>query len=213
MLLLSVLSSLVPLAYTAFPFTVQETPFTLQDDVKVPVHLGVQSRCRDALLCENIFDAVLKKVVNKIDLSLVYVGELDESEPDFGVVCPHGPQECAGDVHQLCVAKYADFSQFWEFIHYWQARTALKCASSAKIDWNAGAGECAGSDGHGEEGRQDGTGHGIERSCTVLINGNVVCVRDGTWKECENGHTANDFIRQINNEYERINVVERLVSA
>ncbi len=90
-----------------------------------------------------------------------YVVRLDESEPDFGVVCPHGPQECAGDVHQLCVAKYADFSQFWEFIHcsnyqgpekIGRPETALKCASSAKIDWNAGAGECAGSDGHGEEG-------------------------------------------------------------
>jgi hypothetical protein len=59
-------------------------------------------------------------------------------------------------------------------------------------------------------------------SCTILINGHVVCVHDGTWKECEvcypmltqrvfhsmlpqEGHTANDFIRQINNEYERLN--------
>lgn len=87
---------------------------------------------------------------------------LNASEPDFGVVCPHGPQECAGDVHQLCAAKYAEsFAHFWEFIHcsnyqgldkIGRLETASKCAKSANIDWNAGLGECIGPDGHGEEG-------------------------------------------------------------
>lgn len=74
MLLLSVLT-FIPLSYAAFPFVIQQPSFAPKDDVKVPVHLGVQSRGRDALLCENIFDTVLKRVSPKIDLSLVYVGE------------------------------------------------------------------------------------------------------------------------------------------
>ena len=56
-----------------------------------------------------------------------------------------------------------------------------------------------------------------------MINGKQVCIRDGTWYECEvrdlcescqrtsclyqtqGGHTDADFIRQVNEEYERLN--------
>jgi len=44
-------------------------------DVKVPVQLGVMSRCPDALLCESVFNQVLEKVARKIKLSLTYVAE------------------------------------------------------------------------------------------------------------------------------------------
>lgn len=45
-----------------------------RDDVKVPVVLGVMSRCPDALLCEAVFDQVLPRAGSKIDLSLTYLG-------------------------------------------------------------------------------------------------------------------------------------------
>lgn len=44
-------------------------------DIKVPVQLGVMSRCPDALLCESRFNDVLEKVGNKVDLSLVYIAK------------------------------------------------------------------------------------------------------------------------------------------
>lgn len=56
-------------------------PLVLQDgaypkpEVKVPVQLGVMSRCPDALLCENLFTQVIDKVADKADLSLVYVAK------------------------------------------------------------------------------------------------------------------------------------------
>ncbi|KIY49185.1 hypothetical protein FISHEDRAFT_65248 [Fistulina hepatica ATCC 64428] len=195
------------------------------DDVLVPVVLGVMSMCPDALACESVFDQVLKKVSSKVDISLVYIGQIDESEPDFGVKCLHGAQECAGNVQQLCAQKYAPVSRWWEFVNCqnYQGRykvglpdIALKCASSAQLDWKNGPiGQCAGVDGSGkgEEGislLQESVlisqGLGIEKSCTVIINGEKVCIRDdGTWKECENGHTINDFVKQINAEYERLN--------
>lgn len=43
-------------------------------DVKVPVTLGVMSKCPDALLCESVFDKVIPQVENKIDLSLTFIG-------------------------------------------------------------------------------------------------------------------------------------------
>jgi len=96
-----------------------------------------------------------------------------------------------------------------------QPDVAIKCARSAGIDWEeSGVGECIGMDGSakGKEGIrllkeniQMTEQLGIKKSCTVLINGRAVCVHDGTWKECEGGHTANDFVKQINSEYDRLN--------
>ncbi|KIK65286.1 hypothetical protein GYMLUDRAFT_38721 [Collybiopsis luxurians FD-317 M1] len=193
-------------------------------DIKVPVHLGVMSRCPDALLCENLFDAVLKKVSDKIDLQLVYIAKINSSEPDFGATCLHGPEECAGNVHQLCAAKYVPLENWWEFVHCnnYQGRnqiglpeTAKKCAQTAQIDWEAsGVGECAGLDGSGKGAEGVDLLHksvafgktiGLEKSCTIYINSEKVCIHDGTWKSCENGHTPSDFIRQINEAYDQLN--------
>jgi hypothetical protein len=67
----------------------------------------------------------------------------------------HGAEECAGNVQQLCVHKYAPFWNWWEFVkcQNYQGRdnigkpeVALKCAQRAGIDWKTGgAGVCAGS--------------------------------------------------------------------
>jgi hypothetical protein len=69
---------LLPMAIVASPPFLVLQDFGQQgvlDDVKVPVQLGVMSRCPDALLCENIFDQVLKKVADKVDLSLLFVAK------------------------------------------------------------------------------------------------------------------------------------------
>ncbi|KAH9844184.1 uncharacterized protein C8Q71DRAFT_731675 [Rhodofomes roseus] len=201
---------------TSFPSVVTET--------KVPVILGVMSRCPDAVLCESVFDQVLKRVANKVDLSLTFVAHTNTSEPDFGVSCKHGPTECAGNVHELCAMKYAPPTHFWEFVQcqnyqgidkIGQPDTALKCANTAQIDWvNSGVGDCAGLDGSGKapegvlllQNSAKATAElGIEKSCTILINGKQVCIHDGTWKQCENGHNVHDFVRQINHEYNKLN--------
>lgn len=88
--------------------------------------------------------------------------------------------------------------------------TARKCAHTAQIDLEtSGVGECAGLDasGKGAEGGEFvsdspeaklsilvrllhksvalGKTMGLEKSCTIYINGEKVCVHDETWKECE----------------------------
>ncbi|KAF9462638.1 hypothetical protein BDZ94DRAFT_1260902 [Collybia nuda] len=197
---------------------------TPSSDIKVPVQLGVMSRCPDALLCENVFDRVLEKVSERVDLSLIYIAKINASEPYFGVQCLHGPQECAGNVQQLCVAEYEPAIKWWQFIQCqnFQGRTmigdpgtAMKCAKASGFDWESSdVGHCAGKDGSGRsiEGinllKQSiamAEHLHVEKSCTVLINGRKVCIHDGTWKQCEDGHTVNDFVRQINDEYERLN--------
>jgi len=193
-------------------------------DTKVSIQLGVMSRCPDALLCESVFNEVLNKVIDKVDLSLVYIGQIDSSQPDFGISCKHGPEECAGNVQQLCVYKYAPFKNWWEFVkcQNYQGEeniggpdVALNCAGIADIDWEtSGAGECAGLDGGGKG--SEGVSLlmesvllskklNIKSSCTILISGRAVCVHDGTWKDCEMGHGVNDFVDQIEEEYERLN--------
>ena len=58
------------------PFRVQyHDELQTISDIKVPVRLGVMSRCPDALLCESTFNEVLKKVIDKVDLSLVYIAK------------------------------------------------------------------------------------------------------------------------------------------
>lgn len=52
-----------------------QVPWHLQGPRKVPVVLGVMSRCPDAILCESVFNEVLTKVGDKVDLSLTYVAK------------------------------------------------------------------------------------------------------------------------------------------
>lgn len=199
-----------------------QSPFT--NNLRVPVTLGVMSRCPDALLCETLFDKVIPKVAGKIDLSLTYIARLDSSDPEFGVTCRHGRDECAGNVQQLCAAKYTPTKTWWEFVtcqnyegkdRIGSPDVAFKCARTAKIDWSdSEVGRCAGLDGSGtgEEGVQllqesikETDALGIIKSCTIVINGEKVCVHDGIWKDCENGHEIKDFVRQIEAAYRKLN--------
>ncbi|KAF8655252.1 hypothetical protein AX16_003155 [Volvariella volvacea WC 439] len=222
--LYSMFSVFVPVALAATPPFLQQDTNGLLVEQRVPVELGVMSRCPDGLLCESIFNEVLKRVANKVDISLLYIGKIDPTDTDFGVKCLHGPEECAGNVQQLCVAKYASPSNWWEFVQCqnYEGRDkiglpdlALKCARTAEINWEeSGVGECAGitGDGRGAEGIRllqksvnETQRRGIVKSCTILINGRLACIHDGSWQSCEGGHTVKDFVRQINEEYDRLN--------
>ena len=58
------------------PFRVQyQDELRIISDIKVPIQLGVMSRCSDALLCESKFNEVLSRVIDKVDLSLIYIAK------------------------------------------------------------------------------------------------------------------------------------------
>ncbi|CAL1700956.1 unnamed protein product [Somion occarium] len=216
-------------AYAVIPILrVQDAPNAsqalLSGGSKVPVVLGVMSRCPDAILCESVFDDVVSRTGDKIDLSLTFIGKINSSEPDYGVTCMHGPAECAGNVQELCAVKYEETPRWWKFIQCQNAQGRYKvgepevvfqCAKETGIDWQNGpTGKCAGTDGQGKGEKgirllQESVKHteslGIQKSCTIVIAGKPVCIHDETWKECEGGHTQDDFVRQIEEEYERHN--------
>ena len=66
-----ILSALALYLATVFAKVAQQSWST--DALRVPVMLGVMSQCPDALLCETLFDKVIPRVAEKIDLSFAYV--------------------------------------------------------------------------------------------------------------------------------------------
>ena len=74
---------LVCVAITSAAFTIDngqdyQRPLRMpykKQDIKVPVVLGVMSRCPDALLCESVFEQVLRRVNDKVDISLTFIGK------------------------------------------------------------------------------------------------------------------------------------------
>ncbi|WVQ97627.1 hypothetical protein IAU59_004741 [Kwoniella sp. CBS 9459] len=80
---------------------------------RVNVSLYVMSRCPDARLCESVFQQVLSTdgIQDKINFDVGYIGTLNKSEP-LGVTCKHGPLECLGNAHQLCLFNHLPLSKF-----------------------------------------------------------------------------------------------------
>lgn len=89
---------------------------------------------------------------------MVYV-RLNTSNSEFGATCMHGPEECAGNVQQLCAEKYTPTKNWWEFVqcqnhqgreNIGRPDVAFKCAGIAGFEWEtSGVGKCAGLDGSG----------------------------------------------------------------
>lgn len=71
----------------------------------------------------------------------------------------HGPDECAGNIQELCAAKYLPFRQWWSYVQCqnFNGRSkigtpdvAIQCANTAEFDWKeSGVGTCAGIEGSG----------------------------------------------------------------
>eukprot|EP01013_Petalomonas_cantuscygni_P041957 TRINITY_DN75276_c0_g1_i1.p1 TRINITY_DN75276_c0_g1~~TRINITY_DN75276_c0_g1_i1.p1 ORF type:complete len:236 (+),score=21.57 TRINITY_DN75276_c0_g1_i1:135-842(+) len=73
------------------------------------VSLYVMSRCPDAANCETVLFEAINSVRNVSDLELIYIGNENSSGPQ----CLHGPEECIGNMEQLCVqAQYGAYSAF-----------------------------------------------------------------------------------------------------
>ena len=136
------------------------------DGHRVPVTLGVMSRCPDALYCETIFDQVLSASAKQlqasttsttttinslVDLQLSFIGTIN-STVEGGVACRHGQQECEGNVHELCfmhklrskrAGKEYDLSPSAAQRTWWEYVQCLNYEGTAKIGQVALAKKCA----------------------------------------------------------------------
>lgn len=75
----------------------------------------------------------------------------------------HGPEECAGNVQELCAVKYAPTTlEWWDFVQCQNSygrykvgtpEVAIGCAEQVGLKWVGGPiGDCAGNDGSGRGG-------------------------------------------------------------
>ncbi|KAG9023686.1 hypothetical protein FRB95_012633 [Tulasnella sp. JGI-2019a] len=122
--------------------------------VKVPITLGVMSRCPDARFCEDVFDSVLEEVgFEKVDVDLSFIARFNESEPKYGVSCMHGQQECDGNVQELCVSKHLHLAEWWTWlqcinlgglVNVGNVGRAKECAEMSGFEWDGsdGIAEC-----------------------------------------------------------------------
>lgn len=210
------------LSSTAYGENVQQY-FRFENVTRVPVTLGVMSRCPDALLCEATLDKTFQKTWDLISLDLTFIAKENTSDVDYGVTCMHGVEECAGNIQELCAIRLSqDQQQWWTFVQClnFEGRSkignvdlAQKCAGVAKIRWDdeeeeVGMQTCINGDTGKEfliESLTQSQELGITTSCSIIITGKVRCIHDGDWKSCETGHTPQEFEEFIRKEYNRLN--------
>ncbi|KAL7337178.1 actin-related protein ARPC3, partial [Rhodotorula toruloides] len=145
-----------------------------------------------------------------------YEGSRNSSAP-YGTTCKHGDRECRGNVQQLCAERYWGAESAWEFIQclnydpnarVGNERAARECGRLIGRDWTKQLQQCV----EGEEGRKLARQSAkrlsklrVEKSCSILVRGEVVCIHDSTWQRCPSGHEVGDFKRLIEREWEREN--------
>ncbi|KAE9974882.1 hypothetical protein EG327_008634 [Venturia inaequalis] len=192
---------------------------------KVPLEAHIMSKCPDALGClQNLLLPALSQsnTLSKVNFTLSYIGT---PQSDGDIACMHGPTECLGNIIELCAAhSYPDPKIYLGFTFCLSKRYSEiparelveECALESGIDF-ARLNDCAS--------REDGAfGMGLLRqsverskevgagiSCTVRLDEEVRCVRDGgEWKDCPRGSAPGDLVRDIEKLYAKRNNVGKV---
>jgi hypothetical protein len=176
---------------------------------RVDVDLFVMSKCPDAVYCETALADVLQVVKGFTTLNMHFIGQKQE---DGTWKCKHGDAECNGNIQQLCVElnskNYQRYDWLFKFVlcnnkegldNIGSFTTAAKCLKEAGIPLAAATKMlgCMYAPGHESTLAADfaqTAALGVGTSCTIQVDGNTVCVRDGgEWKDCPAGTDAKDF--------------------
>ncbi|KIZ04353.1 hypothetical protein MNEG_3608 [Monoraphidium neglectum] len=165
--------------------------------------------CPDANFCEHYFDKLLEKF-----------HPIVHAEGRGGKVqCKHGDGECTGNKYQLCVGRHTppERNRDW-FLRFlvctWETRTMVysrsivsECLNKVDADKKVSSAVDAcleGSEGDGlmlQDARLVAK-RGMQRSCTVAIEGTKRCIRDGgRWYDCPGGDKEEDFVRSLCDAY------------
>lgn len=69
----------------------------------VPLEAHIMSKCPDAQDCLRMMVLpTMQRVLDKVNFTLSYIGTPTDND---GVDCMHGPEECMGNIIELCAAK------------------------------------------------------------------------------------------------------------
>ncbi|KAG0028002.1 hypothetical protein BGZ81_005107 [Podila clonocystis] len=210
-------------------------PLSLAQSTPVDVTLFVMSRCPDAMKCEATFAKVFAAPsLVPVNPTLSFIGSIERTvntsttSVTTTVTCKHGPEECAGNIQQLCFQKQHPDHRVWvPFVvgmNSWRPRrigelqyvrdVANRIGGVASDEYKLTLVEqCAqGPEGHEllVQSVQNTLDHQVGTSCTVFIDNKKRCVVDGgVWRECPGGFQVADFVQTINEAAARVSVFIR----
>ncbi|GAB7362733.1 hypothetical protein MBLNU230_g3039t1 [Neophaeotheca triangularis] len=183
---------------------------------RVPLEAHIMSKCPDARDClHELILPAMQNVSHKVDFKLSYIGSV--THEDDGVACKHGPDECLGNILELCAAYlYPDPMLYLGFTmclsnQYREVPSedlVRECALEHGISFEK-LNRCAVDEDGGmsvgmlRESFERSAAANVTTSCTVrLAESEWWCVRDGAqWKNCSHGHTAADLVKSIEDAY------------
>ncbi|KAJ3194256.1 hypothetical protein HK101_003142 [Irineochytrium annulatum] len=198
--------------------TVDEGTQTGEPEGKVALTAFVMSKCPDAVYCENAMADVLAKVGSLVDFKTEFIAKINSSAT-YGATCMHGDDECRGNILELCTRKvYPDTNKWLNFTRclnkkYWDIPDegmTEDCAHEnlggpdALVDVT----ECM--EGDAKIGQKlflksvkEAERLGVKKSCTIFINDEQRCIRDGgKWYDCPGGSSTEDFVKSICEAYQ-----------
>jgi hypothetical protein len=184
-------------------------------DYKVPLEIHIMSQCPDATYAfVHLISPALEQISPLVNYTQSFIGTPTAS----GVACKHGPSECLGNMLHLCAAKltapsldYLPFSRalLEEYGKVTDQDFIKSAAEKAGIDFDE-LNRCVSNIGPGGgmdllvtsvERTEEA---GVKKSCTVRVEGEVVCVRDdGQWKDCPHGSGVKDLVRLVKEAHQR----------
>ncbi|KAK4238214.1 hypothetical protein C8A03DRAFT_33770 [Achaetomium macrosporum] len=132
------------------PLTPSNPPLTTVSHDLVPLEAHIMSKCPDARDClRDLVLPAMQKVHDKVNFTLSFIGT--PTDNDDGVACKHGPEECLGNIIELCAQRlYPDAKTFLGFTmcltrdykHIPQRSLVEDCALEHAIDFSK-LNECA----------------------------------------------------------------------
>jgi len=147
----------------------------------VKLDFFVMSLCPYAAQCELLWNPVIKGISPIVDLNMNFIASVESN----GFKCMHGPNECQGDIQQLCAhAHYPNNNTWWNFIQCQdQTQNQIpgngpRCAQKNGMDNNVITSCMKGSEGNQlmKDSISYTNSKGVHSSCTININDATYCV-------------------------------------
>ncbi|KAM3424692.1 hypothetical protein BST61_g6679 [Cercospora zeina] len=192
-------------------FSDSDSSWPYDHNPRVPLEAHIMSKCPDAKDClHDLILPAMQKISDKVDFRLSYIGSV--TDHDDGVKCLHGQEECLGNIIELCAADlypdpkiYLGFTMCLtrEYQRIPERALLEDCALEHGIDFER-INKCTTDDDGvlAVERLQASFNHsasvGVTTSCTVRLNNEIRCIRDGgKWTDCEGGSQPLDLVRDV----------------
>ena len=182
---------------------------------KVALEAHVMSKCPDAKDClRELVVPAMEKIHDMVEFKLSFIGTVD---PDSDAIdCKHGPAECLGNMIILCAAKeYPDpkihlgFANCMisDYSHVPEEGLVKSCAMEHGMDFSS-INNCISDEGEGidllrKSVERSEEAH-VTKSCTVRLNDEVRCIRDGgEWYDCPGGSSVKNLVHDVEKLYKK----------